>query len=167
MAVEIDDREPRTEIVRGRRMYGARWARTAELGTKALARRIVLDVEYKYGLTHAPLDPDRPFGIAAWVYRTPSGDCIDFEVYGMTDSLLRDPQWSGQLRADLGHLVAQYNWVNRERPKDQRFGGGAVYLCTEAEERARDGRSGHVRVYRRWLGWLGRCFRPYLPVACD
>lgn len=167
MSVEIEYREPKTEIVRGRRRYGARWARTAELDTVALARRIVMDVEREYGLTHAPLDAERPFGIAAWVYRTPSGDCIDFEVYGMTTDLVRDPLWSERLRVDVMHLVSRYNWANPAAPEDRRFGGGAVYLCTEAEERARGGRSGHVRVYRRWLGWLGRRFRPYLPVACD
>lgn len=167
MAVAIEQREPKTGIVRGRRVYGARWARTAALGTKALARRIVLDIEREYGLTHAPLDVERPFGIAAWVYRTPSGDCIDFEVYGMTNDLVRDPVRAERLRADLMHMVSRYNWANPAHPEDRRFGGGAVYLCTEVEERARDGRSGHVRVYRRWLGWLGRRFRPYLPVACD
>ncbi|MFE9747576.1 hypothetical protein ACFYOT_21960 [Saccharothrix saharensis] len=133
-----------------------------------LAWRIVLDLGHEYGTTHAPLDPDRPFGVTAWVYRTWRGECIDFEVYGMVDAYLRDATWCARLRAELEHLVAQYNWGNPDDPADRRFGGGAVFLCTEAQERVRGGRSGEVRVYRRWLGrLLGQRFRPFLPVACD
>ncbi|TQM83250.1 hypothetical protein FHX81_5668 [Saccharothrix saharensis] len=170
MGLELEYREPRTErhIPVGRR-HGARVARTAGIERAVeLARRIVLDLEREYGVTHAPLDPDRPFGINAWVYRTRSGDNIDFEVYGMVDAHLRDPKWCARLRVELEDLVAQYNWSSPTDPADRRFGGGAVFLCTEAEERARGGRSAEVRVYRRWLGrLLGRRFRPYLPVACD
>jgi hypothetical protein len=151
------------------RVYGERYARTAGIRrTAALARRIVMDLEREYAVAHEPLDPDRPFGITAWVYRTRRGDCIDFEVYGMVDAHLRDPKWCARLRVELEHLVAQYNWGNPDEQADRRFGGGAVFLCTEAQERARGGRSGQVRFYRRWLGrLLGQRFRPYLPVACD
>lgn len=171
MGMEIAYREPRTKFVLpvGRR-FGTRFPRTAViLRTSALARRIVLDVEREYAAMFEPLDPRRPFGIAAWVYRTRSGvECIDFEVYGMTDETLCDRARCDRLRADLESLVAQYNWTNPEDPDDQRFGGGAVFLCTETQERERGGRSGQVRTYRRWLArLLGKRFRPYLPVACD
>ncbi|GAA2657981.1 MULTISPECIES: hypothetical protein [Actinosynnema] len=134
-----------------------------------MARRIVLDLEREYAATHEPLDPRRPFGIAAWVYRIRSGvECIDFEVYGVTDEVLRDRARCDRLRAELESLVAQYNWADPDDPGDVRFGGGAVFLCTEKQERERGGRSGQVRTYRRWLArLLGRRFRPYLPVACD
>jgi hypothetical protein len=169
MALEIDDRIAETEFIPRRRKYGERFTRTAGIKrTVALAHRIVMDLGREYAVTHEPLDPDRPFGITAWVYRTRSGDCIDFEVYGMVDAHLRNAAWCEQLRGDLEYLVAQYNWANPDDQDDRRFGGGAVFLCTEAQERARGGRSGEVRVYRRWLGrLLGQRVRPYLPVACD
>jgi hypothetical protein len=169
MALELDDRTAETEFIPARRKYGERFTRTAGIKrTVELARRIVMDLEREYAVTHEPLDPDRPFGITAWVYRTWRGAYIDFEVFGMVDSHLRSATWWEQLRGELEYRVAQYNWSNLDDRDDRRFGGGAVFLCTEAQERARGGRSGEVRVYRRWLSrLLGWRARPFLPVACD
>lgn len=169
MALELDWPDSATERAPLWRRYGTRFERTAGIrNVVELARRIVLDLGREYAVTHEPLDPDRPFGISAWVYRNRFGECIDFEVFGMVDAHLRDPLWCERLRTELEWLIAQYNWGNPDDPTDRRFGGGAVFLCTEAQEHARGGRSGQVRRYRRWLGrLLGQRFRPYLPIACD
>lgn len=151
---------------RARRAIGSRYIRTAHIwdaDAVELAQRIVDDLNREYGDTHQPLHPDYPFGVNAWVYRK---RYIMFEVFGMVDDRVRDFSYVDPMRRELEDVIEEYNWVNPYDPTDRRFDDGRVFVLNQAEQRFRR-RSGQVRVYRPWLSWLGRRFRPFMPTDPD